>query len=255
MKLIEIFPVRLILEPSRTFGAINSGEAGWRWPLGLYAAAAVTSAALAALVPPEFLARASTDLPAPPAAGFLPALAGALPGGLLFDAFFCAMAAAFSSLLAGGRLMFRLPLPAAAVAGYALFFILRLDRGLGGTAGWLAAGGTAVLLAWAALALRPRFTPLLKIVLALSVFALGADAACAAAALAGSPRAYMFSQYAFAALEAGWLVRGAAAACGLSAARAFAAVLPALLGSAAFAFSLFTLGLVNSQLFQMLLMM
>ncbi|MHB0995990.1 MAG: hypothetical protein ACYC2I_06445 [Elusimicrobiales bacterium] len=249
------FPVRLVLRPGQSFADISSGRAGWAWPLALYAAAAVTSAALAALVPPDFLARASTDLPAPPAGGFWQALAAGLPGGLLFNAFFCALIAAFSTVLSGGRLMFRLPLPAAAVAGYAFFFILRLNAAWGGAAGWLAAGAAAAAAGWAALALRGRFLALLRLMLALSLFTVAADLACAAAAFADSPRAYMGAQYAFAIISLVWLVRGAAAACGLSAARTFAAVLPALLGAAAFAFSLFTLGVVSSQLFQMLLMM
>lgn len=251
----EYFPARLILRPSAAFEDIVNGRSGWAWPLALYGAAAVSSALLAAFLPPDFLAQASTDLPAPPAAGFWPALAAGLPGGLLFNAFFCALITAFSAALAGGRLMFRLPLPAAAVAGYAFFFILRLNAAWGGAAGWLAAGAAAALAGWAAFAMRGRFAALLRLVLALSLFTIMADLACAGAALAGSPRAYAGSQYAFAVISLGWLVRGAAAACGSGSARAFAAVLPALLGAAAFAFSLFTLGLISPQVFQMLLLM
>ena len=183
----NFFPIKLLLAPSETFAEIGSGRCGWGWPLGLYGAATAASALLITSVSPDFLARASSDLRLSGGQSFAGALAAGLPGGLAFNAFFGALLAAFAAFLAQGRLMLRLPVPAAAVAGYAFFFILRLD---------LAAGGAA-----------------------------------------------------------GWLVRGAAGLCGVPGAKAFAAALPALLGAAAFAFSLYTLGLLSTEVFEMLLLL
>lgn len=250
----DSFPIKLVLRPLETFEEIRSGAVGWGWPLGIYAAAAVASALLITSLPPDFLARASSDLPSAGKLGLAGALAAGLPGGLVFNAFFCALTAAFAVFLSRGRLMFRLPLPAAAVAGYAFFFILRLDEAAGGAAGWLAAGAALAFAARAALRDRAVFAALLKLLLALSVFALLSDLACAAAALADAPRAYKASEFVFAFLSLGWLVRGVSGSAGVPAAKAFAAVLPALLGAAAFAFSIHTLGLISSEVFEMLLL-
>jgi len=250
----DSFPVKLLFRPSEVFAELGAGGRGWAWPLGLYAAATAASALLITSLPAEFLARASSDLPAPGGMNFSGALAAGLPGGLAFNAFFCALTAAFAVFLSKGRLMFRLPAPAAAVAAYAFFFILRLDEAAGGAAGWLAAGAALAFAVWAALRGRAVFPALLKLLLALSVFALLSDLVCAAAALADAPAAYKTAEYAFAFLSLGWLVRGAAAVCGLPSAKVFAALLPALLGAAAFAFSLHTMGLISSEIFQMLLL-
>lgn len=250
----DFFPLKLVFRPSEYFSDVAAGRAGWGWPLALYAADAAASALLITNISPDFLARASSDLPTAAGITFASALAAVLPGGLAFNAFFCALAVAFAAFIGKGRLMFRLPLPLAAVAGYALFFILRLDEAAGGAAGWLAAGGALAFAAWAALRSRAVFGAMFKLLLALSVFALASDLACAAAALADAPRAYRAAEFFFAFLSLGWLVRGAAVAAGIPAARAFAAVLPALLGAAAFAFSLHTLGLLSAKVFEMLLL-
>lgn len=250
----DFFPLKLLLRPSECFSGLAAGRAGWGWPLGLYAAAAAASALLITSLSPDFLARASSDLPAAADSSFASALAVGLPGGLAFNAFFCALAVGFAVFVGTGRLMFRLPLPFAAVAGYAFFFILRLDERAGGAAGWAAAGAALAFAAWAAWRSRAVFAALLKLILALSIFALCSDLACAAAALADAPRAYKASEFFFAFLSLGWLVRGTASAAGIPAARAFAAVLPALLGAAAFAFSLHTLGLLSAKVFEMLLL-
>ena len=251
----NFFPIKLLLAPSETFAEIGSGRCGWGWPLGLYGAATAASALLITSVSPDFLARASSDLRLSGGQSFAGALAAGLPGGLAFNAFFGALLAAFAAFLAQGRLMLRLPVPAAAVAGYAFFFILRLDLAAGGAAGWLAAGSALAFAAWAALRDLAGFSALLKLLLALSVFALISDLGCAAAALADSPRAYKAVELVFSVLSLVWLVRGAAGLCGVPGAKAFAAALPALLGAAAFAFSLYTLGLLSTEVFEMLLLL
>ena len=59
LMLKDIFPVKLIFRPTDTFTEIARGRTGWAWPLGIYAAAAIASAALLAAAPPEFLAKAA----------------------------------------------------------------------------------------------------------------------------------------------------------------------------------------------------
>lgn len=250
----DIFPARLIFRPSDTFTEIARGRTGWAWPLGIYAAATVASAALLAAAPPEFLAKAAGGLP-PPAGGFTVYLLTGLPGGLAFAFFSCALLSGFASVLRSGRLMFRVPLPAAAAAVYAFFFVARYNAGAAGPAGWAAAACALGLAAWAALREPRAYLRLVKAFLSLSVFAAAASAAGAAALLAGMPDAYPAAEYFLSFLSVAWLVKAAITLTGLSAARAFAAAVPALLGAAAFAFSLLALGLVGPEVFHLLLLM
>lgn len=249
------FPARLLLKPSETFAAIAAGTAGWAWPLALFAAAAVSSALLLALVPADFMAAASSDLPAPSGLGFFSYLSAGLAGGLGFACFFCALLADFSSLLKSGRLMLRAPLPLLGVAVYAVFFIVRMNAHSAGAAGWVVAGGTLCFSVWAALWYRKVWLGLLKAFFAVSLFTVLADLAGGAAALAGSTGAYKASEYFFAFVSVAWLIKAACAVTGLSGARAFSALLPAMLGAAAFAFSLLTLGVIKPEVFQLLLLM
>jgi hypothetical protein len=251
----DSFPVKLLLKPSETFTAIAEGKTGWAWPLALFAASAVSSALLLALVPADFMAAASSDLPAPSGLGFFSYLAAGLPGGLGFAFFFCALLSDFSSLLKTGRLMLRAPLPLAGVAAYALFFIVRLNAHAGGAAGWAVAGGTLCFSVWAALWYRKTWLGLMQAFFAVSLFTILSDLAGGAAALAGSTGAYKVSEYFFAFISVAWLLKAACAMTGLSGARAFSALLPAMLGAAAFAFSLLTLGVIKPEVFQLLLLM
>ena len=181
----DIFPVKLVAAPSAAFADIAGGRTGWAWPLALYAASIFSSSLLLTLVPADFLARASTDLPAPAGLGLGACVAAGLPGGFIFNAFFCALIAAFSPFLRSGRLMFRLPVPAAGVGVYALFFIFRFNSAGGGAAGWLAAAAALAFAGWAALRARGAYPALLKILLGLCVFVLASDLVCAAAVLMG----------------------------------------------------------------------
>jgi hypothetical protein len=251
----DFFPVKIISRPTETFAEIAAGRTGWAWPLGLYFASTLSSSILLADIPAEFLARASAGLPMPAGKGFLACFTAGLPGGIGFAFFSCALITGFSSLLRSGRLMFRVPLPAAGAAAYAFFFVARLHTRAAGAAGWLAAGAALALTLRAALKERHAWLTLLKAFLSISVFTITADLAGAAAVLAGAPDAYRAAEYFFSFISLVWLIRAAAAITGLSAARAFAAVVPALLGTFAFAFSLLALGLLGPDVFQILLLM
>ncbi len=251
----DSFPVKLLLKPAETFTDIAAGRTRWAWPLALFAASTVSSALLLSLVPADFMAAASSDLPAPSGLGFLNYLAAGLSGGLGFAFFFCALLSDFSSLLKSGRLMLRAPLPLAGVAAYALFFIVRLNAHSAGAVGWVVAGGTLCFSVWAALWYRKVWLGLLQAFFAVSLFTILSDLAGGAAALTGSTGAYKASEYLFAFISVAWLLKAACAVTGLSGARAFSALLPAMLGAAAFAFSLLTLGIIKPEIFQLLLLM
>jgi len=248
------FPVKIIFRPSEAFAELAEGRTGWAWPLGLYAAATLATAALLAAAPADFLAATAGGLP-PPAGGFAFYFFTGLPGGLAFAFFSCALLAGFASVLRSGRLMLRVPLPAAAAAIYAFFFIARYNARSAGPLGWAAAAAALGLAAWAALRDLRAYLRLVKAFLSLSVFTAAAALAGAAALLAGAPEVYKAAEYFLSFVSLVWLVKAAAAVTGLCAARACAAAIPALLGAAAFAFSLMALGLVGPEVFQLLLLM
>lgn len=250
----DSFPLRVIFRPAETFSEIASGRTGWAWPLGLYVFSSLSSAALLAAAPAEFLAKTAGGLP-PPAGGFTGYLFTGLPGGLAFAFFSCALVSGFAAILRSGRLMWRVPLPAAATAVYAFFFIARHNARASGPSGWAAAAAALGLASRAALRDSRAYLQLVKAFLSLSVFAAAADLSGATAALAGSCAAYMAAEYFFSFISLIWFVKAVTRICGLPAARASAAVVPALLGAAAFAFSLLALGLLGPEVFQLLLLM
>jgi len=250
----NIFPVKIIFRPAEAFAEIAEGRAGWAWPLGLYAAATLATAALLAAAPADFLAATAGGLP-PPAGGFPVYFFTGLPGGLAFAFFSCALLAGFAVILRSGRLMLRVPLPAAAAAVYAFFFIARYNAHAGGPADLAVAAAALGLAAWAALRDLQAYLRLVKAFLSLSVFSAAAALAGAAALLASAPGAYKAAEYFISFISLVWLIRAASAITGLSTPRALAAAVPALLGTAAFAFSLLALGLVGPEFFQLLLLM
>lgn len=247
------FPVKFLFRPASAFSETVSGRTGWAWPLAIYAAATAGSMLLAAFLPREFLL-AAEGLPLP--AGPLSAggLAAGLAAGLAFNVYFCALLAPFAAFLAGGRTILRLPAPVAALTAYSLLFILRLFGRYGGTADWLAAAGAAAFGIWGALRFRAVLPALFKLTLAVSLFTLLSCLPEWGAAAAGAPAVYKAAEYAFSLLAVIWLTRGTAAATGASAARSFSAVVLALLGAALFFFSLLALGLIDKDMFQLLLL-
>ena len=251
----ELFPIKLLFRPAEVFSELASGTTGWGWPLALYAASVLSSSLLLSLVPASFLAAASPDLPAAPGMSFPGYLAAGLPGGLAFAVFFCALLCAFAGWLRSGRLMFRLPVPASVAAGYGFFFVLRLHARWGDWAGWLAAAAALSFALRSAWTYRRMYPALLKALLAISLFTALSNLAGGAAAAAGSPEAYKWTTYLFAFIALAWLTKAAAAIADVTPARAFAAAVPALLGTAAFFFSLSALGAISPETFQALLMM
>ncbi|MCM2266395.1 MAG: hypothetical protein NDI60_01325 [Elusimicrobiales bacterium] len=250
----DFFPLKVLIRPGEVFSGIAAGRTGWAWPLGLFALSVLSSAAMLAWAPRVFLAATAAGLP-PTEGTFISYLLSGLAGGALFSAFSCALLAGFCSLLAGGRLMLRVPLPFAAAALYGFFFLaLRGAPGLR-PVGWAALFAAAALAIFSAWRLRAAYPALLKAFFALSVFSAAADLLAAAAIPVGAAELYTTAEYALSALALVWLVRACAAVTGLSGARAAAAVVPALLGAAAFAFSLLTLGLISPEVFHLLLMM
>lgn len=251
----DFFPVKLILSPAEVFAEIAAGKTGWGWPLALYAASILSSALLLSLVPAAFLAAAAPDFPAAAGLTFWGYLGAGLPGGLAFAFFFCALLRAFSGWLKSGRLMLRLPVPAAGVAAYAFFFMLKIHARGGGAAGWLAAAAALVFALRSARPGRREYPALLKAFLAISLFTLISNLAGGAAALSGSPQVYRWSEYLFAFLSITWLTKAVMPITGTTAARAFTATVPALLGAAAFFFSLFALGALSSEVLQVLFLL
>lgn len=250
----NFFPFQLLFRPAAAFEALAAGRTGWAWPAALWALSTLTSAAMLAWAPADFLAATAAGLP-PPDGGIVSYSLQGLAGGLLFSVFSCALLAGFSRVLAGGRLMLRVPVPAGAAALYALAFLALRAAPAFKPAGWLLLLAAVFLAALGAYRERAVYPALLKVFLALSVFALAADLLGLLALAAGAPDAYKAAEYAVSAASLVWLVRAVSAVTGLSAARSAAAAVPALLGAAAFAFSLMTLGLLSPEVFQLLLMM
>ncbi len=269
--------MKFLFRPPSAFSGMISGRTGWFWPLAFYAAGTAGSMLLAALLPREFLL-AAEGLPLP--AGPLSAggLAAGLAAGLVFNVYFCALLAVFAAFLSEGRIVLRLPPLIGALAAYFLLFILRLYNQRGGTVGWmghlgawyplpaaahgrfnwtaswLAAAGAAAFGAWSAFRFRSILPALLKLTLAASLFAVLSCLPEWVAAAAGSPAVYKAGEYVFSLLAVIWLTWGTAAATGASAPKAFSAVVLALMGAALFSFSLFALGLMGKDMFQLLLL-
>lgn len=251
----EFFPLKLIFRPGETFAAIAAGRVGWAWPLALYCASAAASAFMLCTLPPEFLAEATSGVTLAPGRGFWWYLSVGLPGGLGFTLLFCALLAAFLPYIKAGRLPGRLALLMLATGAYGFFFLLPFKGAATYTiATRLLAALAAAFAVRTAVVSRPLYARLAKAVLALSILTLASDAAGVAAALAGSVPAYNAGQYLFAALALAYITKAAAAFFEASAARAAAAVVPAMLAAAAFLFSLSSLGLLSTEIFQALLL-
>lgn len=248
----DLFPLTLLISPSRAFGDIAAGRAGWGWPLLLCALSALASSALLAWAPPGFLAATAAGLP-PQDGSFLYYAGVSLAGEAGLALFACALLAGFSELLAGGRLMLRVPLPPLLAAGYAFFFLAaRSEPALKGAA-WPVFLAALAGAAWAARRAGARYPALLKLFLAVSVFSLLTAALGAVTAPLGLPSVHKAGEYALAFIALFWLGRGLCAVTGLSGARAAAALVPALLGTLAFVFSLMALGLISPAAFQLLM--
>ena len=251
----NFFPARILFRPSETFGAIAAGEIGWAWPLAVYCASAAASALLLCALPPEFLAEVTAGVKLTPGRGFWFYFTTGLPGGLGFTLFFCALLAAFLPFINTGRLPARLACLVLGAAAYGFFFLLPFKGAPAYEAATrllpLLAAGFAVR---AAVAAGRNYARLVKAVLALSVITLAADAAGAAAALAGSVPAYNAGQYFFAALALAYMAKSAPAFFETSGARAAAALVAAMLASAAFLFSLSSAGFLSPEIFQALLL-
>lgn len=250
----DLFPLKLLFSPSEAFAGFASGRTGWGWPLLLCALSALASSALLAWAPRDFLAGTAAGLP-PPDGSFLYYSAVSLAGEAALTLFSGALLAGFAGLLAGGRLMLRVPLPPLLVAGYAFFFLAaRSEPALKG-AGWPVFLAALAAAAWAARRAGARYAALLKLFLSVSVFSLLAAALGAVTAPFGLSSLQKAGEYTLAFLSLFWLGKGLCAVTGLSAARAAAALVPALLGALAFAFSLMALGLISPAAFQLLMML
>jgi len=250
----DFFPLKVILEPDETFSGIAAGKTGWGWPLGLYALSAAGSAFLFSVLPPQFIAESFEGAALPQGRGFWFFLLIAMPGGLLFSIFTCALLSALAVFLRAGRLSLRLPLAAlgAGTCGI-LAAAMHGSPGLRPT-GLTAALAAAAFAAWAGLRDKKRYSSALKSMLALSAISLLADGAGGAAALAGSVKGYAASQYLFSLLSLIWLAKAAAAVYGAASPRAFTAAVLAILGATAFLFLLFNLGLLPPDAFKVLLL-
>ncbi len=249
----DFFPVKVIFKPAETFAGIVSGETGWGWPLGLYAVSIAGSAFLLSVLPPQFITESFEGLTLPQGRGFWFYFFIALPGGLVFSLFICALLSALTAFLKTGRLSLRLPLAALGIGACGL-----LAAAMRGSAGLRPAGAAAalaalVLVCRAALRDKKRYSALLKSLLALSAISALAELAGGAAALAGSVKAYTASEYFFSLLSLLWLVKAAAAICDTARPRAAVAAVLAMLGSAAFLFLLSSLRLLPPELFQVLM--
>lgn len=251
----DLFPVKLALRPAKAFSEMAEGGTGWAWPLGIYAASTLSSALLLANIPPEFMAKLSSDLPLPSGGTFASYLAAGLPGGLGFAAVVCALLSAFAAFMAGGRLVFRFLLLAAGVAAYCAFFIFRMNQRAAGWPGWAAAFAALLFIAWAAHRKPSAWLELAQAALAICLFSLASDALTAVGVMAGSARLCVAAEYLFSFLSLAWLVKAARAITGLSAPRVFSALLPALIGALAFAFSLLALGVISPKVFLTLMLM
>lgn len=250
----DFFPVKVIFEPEETFAGIASGTTGWRWPLGLYALSTAGSAFLFSVLPPQFIAESFEGAALPQGRGFWFFLLIAMPGGLLFSIFTCALLSALTLFLRAGRLSLRLPLAALGAGTCGLLAAAAHGSPVLRPAGIAAALAAAGFAAWAGLRDKKRYASTLKAMLSLSAISLIADGAGGAAALAGSVRGYAASEYFFSLISLVWLAKAAAAVYGAATPRAFTAAVLAILGSAAFLFLLLNLGLLPPDVFKVLLL-
>jgi len=250
----DFFPLRVIFEPAETFGRISAGKTGWGWPLGLYALSIACSAFMLSVLPPQFIADSFEGAALPQGRGFWFYLAVAMPGGLVFSLFTCALLSVFTLFLRAGRLSLRLPLAALGLGAFGLLAAaMRASASLrpAGIAAALAASAFAFL---AARRKKERFAAMLKAILALSVISVAAELAGGAAALAGSVETYTASSYLFSLFMLVWLAKAGAAVYDTAKPRAAGAAVLAILGSTAFLFLLLNLRLLPQEIFSVLLL-
>jgi hypothetical protein len=251
----DSFPFRLTFRPAELFADMAAGRTGWGWPCAIYAAATLSSALLMADLPADFMARLASDLPVPAGGTFASYMAAGLPGGIGFAAVFCALLSVFAAFLQRGRLVGRFLLLAAGVGAYAVFFVARMNMHASGWPGWAAAAAALAFTAWGAYRSPSAWLKLLQAALATCLFSLASDLATAAGAAADSVQFCVGAEYFFSFLSLIWLVKAARAVTGLSAPRTLVALLPALIGALAMAFSLLALGVIGPKVFLALMLM
>lgn len=250
----ESFPVKVLLRPSEAFARIASGGTGWGWPLGLYAAAIVSSSFLLSVLPPQFITDSFEGAALPQLRGFWFYFGVSLPGGFLFTLFTGGLLSAFTGFLREGRLSLRIPL---AVLGIGAFGLLAAavhgsaPLRPAGLAAALAGTGFAVR---AALRGKDRYPAALKAMFALSAVSLAGDLAGGAAALAGSVKIYAASEYFFSFLSLIWLSKAVGAVYEADNPRAANATVLAILAATAFLFLLNNLRVLPPEIFQVLLL-
>jgi len=250
----DFFPLKVIFKPDETFAGIAAGKTGWGWPLGLYALSIAGSAFMLSVLPPVFIKESFEGASLPQGRGFWFYFLVAMPGGLLFSLFTCALLSIFTPLLGAGRLSLRLPLAALGTGAYGLLAAAMHDAGRLRPAGIAAALAAAGFAYWTALRDKKRFSAALKAMMALSAVSLLSDLAGGAAALAGSVKGYAASEYFFSLVSLIWLAKAAAAVYDTARPKAAAAAVLAMLGSAAFLFLLFNLRLLPADIFSVLLL-
>ena len=250
----NIFPVKVLLEPSEVFARIAAGKTGWGWPLGLYVVSVSGSAFLLSVLPPQFITDSFEGVALPQGRGYWFYLGISLPGGFLFTLFAGALLSAFTVFLREGRLSLRLALAALATGACGLLAAAAHGSTALRPAGFAAALAAAAFAFWASLRDRGRYSAILKAMLSISALSLAADLAGGAAALAGSIKAYAATAYFFSFLSLIWLSKAAAAVYDSATPRAASAAVLAALCATAFLFLLHNLRVLPPELFQVLLL-
>lgn len=255
MPITDPFPVKVLLQPEAAFSDLAAGRRGWGWPLGVYALSICLAALLFTLLPPQYLADSLEGFSLSRDRGFFYYFPAALAGGLALTLFLSALVSALARFLGGGRLSVRLAGAAALIGAFGLL-AAALHGAEGGrrAAGLAAAAAAALFAGWAGYSDRKNFPALLKCLLSVSGLALAGDLCGAAAALAGSVRAYTAAEYLFAVLSLYWSAKAVAAVYGAAKARAAAAVVLGAFGAMAFLFLALNTGLLPEGLFEALLL-
>lgn len=250
----DLFPVKLLLKPAEVFAEIAAGRAGWGWPLALYAASVASSAAMLRWLPPQFLAEVSGGAGPSAGHGFGWYLAVGLPGGLAFNLLFSACLCLFLPFVKAGRLPYRLAALALGTGAYGFFFLLPFAGQAFYAAKWLAVLLALTLTVRAATARPAVCRSVFHTLLALSLLTLGAEAAGALAALAGSANAYLTGQLAFAGAALVYLGKAGAQYFETTTAKASVAALAAMIAALVFFSSLGAIGLLSKDLMEAMLM-
>lgn len=255
MKVLDSFPVKVLLEPAAAFGDIAAGRTGWGWPLAVYCLATAVSSLTFTLLPPEFIAEAFEGMGPLPDRGLAYNFLVSLPCGAAFAAFCSALISGLARFLAEGRLSLKIPAAGAAVCAAGLAAVYSYGAAGGARAVGLAAAVAAALFAArAALTDRARAAAVLKSMLAVSALALAGALPAGAAALAGSAKGYAYIELAFSFLALYWLAKAVTAVYGSARARSSAAVVLGLFGGLAFLYLAHNLGLIPPEIFQVLML-